>query len=111
MAQDARGGLLNLLRFYADSAYAKGALAYKIADAAFMMRHLYEDLDLPSRAHMNALMQTHYPALAAMKPRTIRWKKYLFDCIESTAPACVACGDKAHCFSCDLTLAQPAPIN
>lgn len=93
-----------LLIFYAEDEHGRNSLATRIAAAALEMNHLYEDLGLPSRAHMNHLMKKHYPALAAMKPETVRWKKFLFDTVGSVAPACVACGDQTRCFSCDLEL-------
>ena len=98
-----RQAIIKLLSSYAKGLYALEVLTPRIADAAFEMNHLYEDLGLPSRDHMNRLMQEHFPTLALLKPKSVRWKKFLFDSIEATAPACVACGDQIHCFSCELT--------
>lgn len=106
MERETQAEIEALLIFYAEDDQGRNVLAGRIAAAAFEMRHLYQDLGLPSRAQMNALMKKHYPALAAMKPETVRWKKFLFDCVEAVAPACAACGDQAHCFSCELELVK-----
>lgn len=106
MDQAVQAEIEDFLIFYAEDDHGRDVLAARIAAAAFKMRHLYQDLGLSSRAQMNALMKEHYPALAAMKPETVRWKKFLFDSIEAVAPACADCGDQAHCFSCELELVK-----
>ncbi len=99
-----RQKLYTLLLRHAHTPYAREHLSRAIVDAAFEMGHLYSDLGLESRIKMNRMMQQHYPVLAARKPEHLRWKKFLFDAIDAVAPACAACGDKQHCFSCELSI-------
>lgn len=101
---EAQEKLETLLLKHAVTPFGRSILTAQIVAAAFEMGHLYSDLGLPSRARMNQLMQKHYPALALRKPGTLRWKKFLFDEINAIAPACVACGDQNHCFSCELSI-------
>ncbi len=77
-------------------------LALKIAQKSILMNHLYQDLGLLNRENMNELMQTHFKPLADIKPKDIRWKKFLFDTIEDIAPACEFCYDKKNCFGCEI---------
>jgi len=41
-----------------------------------------------------------------MKPKDKLWKKFLYDAIGMVAPACVACDDQEHCFTCILAEAS-----
>jgi len=82
--------------------FAKTALANYIAVKAFEPGHLYYDMGLHSRSEMNHLMHDNYPSLAAQRPPEKRWKKFLFDEINSIAPACYGCLDAQNCFKCDV---------
>jgi nitrogen fixation protein NifQ len=95
--------LLSLLQTDANNDFAKGALAYYITSKAFEGGHLYADMNLGSRAELNRLMMDNYPSLAAKRPSDKRWKKFLFDEIESIAPACHECKDTENCFKCELS--------
>lgn len=54
-------------------------MAGGIASACFGQHHLWHDLGLDGRPAVSALMQTHFPALAAENaPRQLRWKFFLF---------------------------------
>lgn len=82
-------------------------LADVIAQKSTRMNHLYQDMGFKSRSEMSEFMARHYPKLAEKKPKEIRWKKFLYDCIEETAPACEYCKDIENCFSCELVAKNP----
>ena len=94
--------VLTLLQAHACDEYSKNFMAPLIAKTSLLMGHLYSDLGLSSREEMGKLMTKHFPSLAKLKPDDIRWKKYLYDCIGKTAPACATCGDISNCFHCTL---------
>ena len=94
--------ILILLQAHANDEYAKIELAPWIAKTSLQMGHLYSDLGLESRKEMGEFMNKHFTSLAKLKPETIRWKKYLYDCIGKTAPACAACDDISNCFNCSI---------
>lgn len=94
--------VLSLLQRNADDDYAKNTLAPWIAKTSLRMGHLYSDLGLISRKEMNRLMTNNFASLAKIKPKDIRWKKYLYDSIGKTAPACSTCKDISNCFNCEL---------
>ena len=92
----------NLLQFFAKDEYSKNTIAPKIAKVSLEMNHLYEDLGFKSRVEMGRYMKEYFPKLSVMKPKDILWKKYLYDLILETAPACAECNDQASCFSCKV---------
>lgn len=94
--------VLELLQLHANDEYAKNELAPLIAKTSLEMGHLYSDLGLESRKEMGILMSKNFTSLAKIKPEDVRWKKYLYDCIGKTAPACATCDDLANCFNCNL---------
>lgn len=94
--------ILELLQFHANDDYARDELAPLIAKTSLEMGHLYSDLGLASRKEMGELMTKNFTSLSKLKPEDIRWKKYLYDCIGKTAPACATCGDISNCFNCTL---------
>ena len=94
--------VLKLLQEHANSDYSKNDLAPWIAKASLQLGHLYSDLGLSSRKEMGELMTKHFSSLAKLKPEDKRWKKYLYDCIGKTAPACATCLDISNCFNCSL---------
>ncbi|WP_258239405.1 nitrogen fixation protein NifQ [Arcobacter sp. LA11] len=63
---------------------------------------LFSDLSLISRKEMNRMMNANFTSLAKTKPDDVRWKKYIYDCIGRTAPACATCKDITNCFQCSL---------
>jgi len=77
-------------------------MASKIAEKSTLENHLYEDLGLKSREAMSAMMARNYKNLSDKKPKHIRWKKFLYDSIGEVAPACLSCGDKDSCFTCEI---------
>ena len=94
--------ILILLQSHAKNEHAKNELAPWIAKTSLQMGHLYSDLGLQSRKEMGEFMSENFPTLAKLKPEEKRWKKYLYDCIGRTAPACAACDDISNCFHCSL---------
>lgn len=90
------------LKQHATTLQGANEIAKTVAEKAFEMRHLYQDMGFSSRKELNDFMTLHYPALAAARPSDIRWKKYIFDCVGLVAPACVECKDMHNCFKCDL---------
>jgi len=94
--------LISLLSENAANDFAKTALANYIATKAFDSGHLYTDMGFSTRAELNRLMTENYPFLAAKRPPDKRWKKFLFDEINSVAPACRDCRDIGNCFKCDV---------
>lgn len=80
-------------------------LAQILARRAMEPSHLWEDLGLPSRAHLGALMQRHFPRLHAANTRNMRWKRFFYRQICNDAggtmclaPNCDGCAEKALCF-------------
>lgn len=80
-------------------------LANIIARRAMERRHLWEDLGLPSRAALGALMARHFPALVEANSQGMRWKKFFYRQICSDAafslclsPTCDDCLERADCF-------------
>jgi len=94
--------ILILLQAHANDDYARDELSPWIAKTSLQMGHLYSDLGLESRKEMGEFMFKHFTSLAKLKPEDKRWKKYLYDCIGKTAPACAACDDISNCFHCSL---------
>jgi len=79
-----------------------------LARRSLETRHLWEDLGLPSRAALSALIERHLPGLFAANSAKMRWKKFLYRQICSDAafslclsPSCDDCDEKAACFAPD----------
>ena len=94
--------VLNLLQRNANDENAKNILAPWIAKTSLRMGQLYSDLGLISRKEMNRFMTNNFSSLAKLKPDNVRWKKFLYDSIGKTAPACATCKDITNCFKCEL---------
>ncbi|MDO9315395.1 MAG: nitrogen fixation protein NifQ [Burkholderiaceae bacterium] len=80
-------------------------LAHALSQASLGDNHLWQDLHLPSRRELSALMGRWFPALAARNDRDMKWKKFLYKqlCERAElsicrAPSCSVCSDHAHCF-------------
>jgi nitrogen fixation protein NifQ len=80
-------------------------LAYAVASAAMGENHLWQDLGLPSRKVLSALMNQHFPALAAKNVGDMKWKKFFYRQLCERAevpicksPHCAECCDYAICF-------------
>lgn len=80
-------------------------LAHVLSQASLGDNHLWQDLHLPSRRELSALMNRWFPTLAARNDRDMKWKKFLYKqlCDQAEisicrAPSCSVCSDHAHCF-------------
>jgi len=80
-------------------------LARAVAAGCLGDNHLWEDLGLPSRAHLSALLDAWFPALVARNAYNLRWKRFFYrQLCETTeirlckAPSCGVCSDYAACF-------------
>ena len=73
-------------------------LAYAIATAAMGENHLWQDMGLPSRKVLSALMTTYFPALAAKNRGDMKWKKFFYRqlCERAGVPICKS----PHCADC-----------
>lgn len=91
-----------LLQKHSNEEYAKETLSPHIAKISLQLGHLYSDLGLKDREEMGELMSEHFTSLAKVKPNDVRWKKFLYDTIGKTAPACATCHDISNCFQCTL---------
>ncbi len=90
----------DFLSDYAVDLYSKEHIAPHIAKISLMQNHLYEDLGFSSRTEMGRYMNENFPILSKIKPKEKLWKKFIYDSINETAPACENCKDQIYCFSC-----------
>ena len=81
-------------------------LACAIATAAMADNHLWQDLGLPNRGVLSALMQTHFTALKAKNAGDMKWKKFFYrqlcaaaDVLICKSPSCALCCDYSLCFA------------
>ena len=81
------------------------AVAHAIACACLGNNHLWQDLALPSRAELSALIATWFPTLAALNHQNMKWKKFFYKqlCLRHElficrAPSCAVCADQGVCF-------------
>lgn len=80
-------------------------LAHIVARCSLGANHLWQDLGLTGREDLSALMQRHFPALAARNDRDMKWKKFLYrevcerdGIIICKSPNCAVCVDYSVCF-------------
>lgn len=92
----------------------EGWLAAIVARAAQHANHLWQDLGLTSREDVSRLLETHFPGLAALNVRNMKWKKFFYkqlcdreDIRICKAPNCEVCSDYAECFGPED---GPAPL-
>lgn len=101
--------LMSLLRDHADpaagSAAAVDTVAWAIACASLGENHLWQDLGLPSRLELSALIDHWFPRLATLNTHNMKWKKFLYKqlCLREEllickAPSCGVCSDHGTCF-------------
>jgi len=76
-----------------------------IAVACLGDNHLWQDLQLPSRAELSALMAHWFPVLKARNSGDMKWKKFLYkqlcereEVFVCKAPSCAVCTDLPLCF-------------
>lgn len=80
-------------------------LAHAIATAAMGNNHLWQDMGLPSRKVLSALLNEHFPTLAVLNVKDMKWKKFFYRQLCARAgvficksPNCAECCDFALCF-------------
>lgn len=111
--------LVSLLREHADPAAgcaeASDAIAYALACASLGDRHLWQDLQLPSRRELSTLIERWFPRLAARNTHNMKWKKFFYKqlCLREElfickAPTCGVCSDHGVCFGPEEA-PMPAP--
>ncbi|MFZ3118415.1 MAG: nitrogen fixation protein NifQ [Variovorax sp.] len=101
--------LMALLREHADpqagSAEDIESVAYAIALASLGDNHLWQDMQLPSRGELSALISRWFPRLAQRNTHDMKWKKFLYKQLcereeinVCKSPSCGVCSDHAMCF-------------
>jgi nitrogen fixation protein NifQ len=101
--------LMALLLEHADVSVGSKAdryhLAWLIACASLGDGHLWQDLGLPSREALTALMRRWFPGLVALNSGNMRWKKFLYRqlCLKEEilickSPTCNDCSDYETCY-------------
>ena len=101
--------LIGLLFEHGDAGAGSAAdialVAETVALACLGDNHLWQDLQLPSRAELSALMSRWFPALAVRNDRDMKWKKFLYkqlcereEIFICRSPSCAVCSDYAKCF-------------
>jgi len=91
-----------LLQGFAKDEHVKNTVAPHVAKVSLEMNHLYQDLGFKSRVEMGRFMQENFPSLAEQKPADKLWKKFIYEQINETAPACEDCKDQINCFACKI---------
>jgi len=83
-------------------------LAHIVARRSLGANHLWQDLGLTGRGDLSALMQRHFPALAARNGHDMKWKKFLYrelcqrdGIVLCKSPNCEVCVDYALCFGAE----------
>jgi nitrogen fixation protein NifQ len=80
-------------------------LSHAVATAVMADNHLWQDLGLPSRVELSALMQLHFTSLALRNIGDMTWKKFFYRQLCERAglsicrsPSCGVCSDYPQCF-------------
>ena len=80
-------------------------LAHAVATASMADNHLWQDLGLPSRVELNALMETRFTALKLKNVGDMKWKKFFYrqlceqaEVLICKSPSCAECCDYSICF-------------
>lgn len=80
-------------------------LAHALAAACFGGQHLWEELELDSRASVSLLLQTYFAPLHQANTAQLRWKRFLFEQLAQAVgtdalrpPKCHQCDDFALCY-------------
>ena len=94
-----------LLDHRADTDQHHCNIAHLVATACMGSDHLWQDLGLPDRKALSALLCRHFPALAEKNTGDMKWKKFFYkqlcerDGINiCKSPSCADCCDYARCF-------------
>jgi len=80
-------------------------VAHALGQGSLGENHLWQDLHLPSRRELSALIAHWYPVLSARNDRNMKWKKFFYkqlcdkaDINICRAPTCGVCSDYANCY-------------
>lgn len=83
-------------------------VAHLVATACMGGDHLWQDLGLPDRKALSALLTGHFPTLANKNTGDMKWKKFFYKQLcereginACRAPSCAACCDYAKCFGAE----------
>ncbi len=83
-------------------------VAHLVATACMGSDHLWQDLGLPNREALSAMLSRHFPALAAKNTGDMKWKKFFYRQLceregikACRSPSCGACCDYAKCFGAE----------
>jgi nitrogen fixation protein NifQ len=98
--------VLGLLLQHANPAAGDATeIARAIAVACLGDQHLWQDLQLGSRAELSALLQHWFPTLVQRNSGDMKWKKFLYKqlCEREAlfvcrSPSCASCTEHALCF-------------
>ncbi len=81
-------------------------LCYAIASASMGDNHLWQDMGLPERRVLSAVMAQYFPRLCAKNVGDMKWKKFFYRQLCERAqipicksPSCAICTDYPLCFS------------
>ena len=107
--QDEISDLMHLLSDHADPAAgspaAMNTVAWALACASLGDQHLWQDLGLPSRNELSALIAHWFPSLFALNTQHMKWKKFFYkqlclreDLLICRSPSCSVCPDQGDCF-------------
>ena len=88
---------------------ALAAVAETVALASLGDNHLWQDLQLPSRVELSALMAHWFPSLVAKNHADMKWKRVLYkqlcereELFVCKAPSCAVCSDRPVCFGPEI---------
>lgn len=94
-----------LMDHRADDSTETHKLVLFIAQSCMGDNHLWQDMQLPDRATLSALMQKNFPALFAKNSGNMKWKKFFYkqlceraDIFICKSPSCGVCIDYDKCF-------------
>lgn len=80
-------------------------MAHVVAAGCMAADHLWQDLGLPARGELTALMRRNFPTLAARNVKDMKWKRFLYKQLceaegiyTCRAPSCQVCTDYHACF-------------
>ena len=84
-------------------------VALTVAVASLGDNHLWQDLQLGSRAELSALMRRWFPAMVAKNAGDMKWKKFLYrelcqaaEILICKSPSCAVCTDQPVCFGPEI---------
>ena len=89
----------------AGSAAEIAHMAETLAVASLGDNHLWQDLQLPARAELSALIAHWFPALKAKNTHDMKWKKFLYKqlCVRAEVSVCKAPSCARSAASCTPT--------